>query len=215
LFLIFDLEIILAFPFTAVIQKNQNINKNNLLAFLYSTPLCFGIWPSHEKRKLEILYQVKVSLADGVKLHGETQTVKWTEKDENGVIIGTLGISSNLRYILIRITNLVHIVCHQKDLKLTYYKNLRIASIYDIYSINVEKLKLLDDTQSVIKTKINMQGSKYSKPNQGTAGSPKDTPVVFIKAKLNRYSTPLNQGDGIVIVRDLIGRMIVHNRGIK
>jgi NADH:ubiquinone oxidoreductase subunit 3 (subunit A) len=35
LFLIFDLEIILAFPFTAVLQKNQNIGKNNLLAFLY------------------------------------------------------------------------------------------------------------------------------------------------------------------------------------
>src|SRR5438552_574117 len=35
IFLIFDLEIILAFPFTAVLQKNQNIGKNNLLAFLY------------------------------------------------------------------------------------------------------------------------------------------------------------------------------------
>jgi len=35
LFLIFDLEIILAFPFTAVLQKDQNISKNNLLAFLY------------------------------------------------------------------------------------------------------------------------------------------------------------------------------------
>ena len=35
LFLIFDLEIILAFPFTAVLQKDQNIGKNNLLAFLY------------------------------------------------------------------------------------------------------------------------------------------------------------------------------------
>lgn len=35
LFLIFDLEIILAFPYTAILQKNQNISKNNLLAFLY------------------------------------------------------------------------------------------------------------------------------------------------------------------------------------
>jgi len=35
LFLVFDLEIILAFPYTAVYQKNQNISKNNILAFLY------------------------------------------------------------------------------------------------------------------------------------------------------------------------------------
>src|SRR5436190_621026 len=32
---LFYLEIILAFPFTSVLQKNQNIGKNNLLAFLY------------------------------------------------------------------------------------------------------------------------------------------------------------------------------------
>jgi NADH:ubiquinone oxidoreductase subunit 6 (subunit J)/NADH:ubiquinone oxidoreductase subunit 3 (subunit A) len=35
LFLIFDLEIILAFPYTAVYQKDQNISKNNVLAFIY------------------------------------------------------------------------------------------------------------------------------------------------------------------------------------
>jgi NADH:ubiquinone oxidoreductase subunit 3 (subunit A) len=35
LFLVFDLEIILAFPYTALYQKNQNISKNNVLAFLY------------------------------------------------------------------------------------------------------------------------------------------------------------------------------------
>ena len=35
LFLVFDLEIILAFPYTAIYQKNQNISKNNVLAFLY------------------------------------------------------------------------------------------------------------------------------------------------------------------------------------
>jgi NADH:ubiquinone oxidoreductase subunit 6 (subunit J)/NADH:ubiquinone oxidoreductase subunit 3 (subunit A) len=35
LFLIFDLEIILAFPYTAIYQKNENNGKNNLLIFLY------------------------------------------------------------------------------------------------------------------------------------------------------------------------------------
>jgi len=35
LFLVFDLEIILAFPYTVIYQKNQNISKNNVLAFLY------------------------------------------------------------------------------------------------------------------------------------------------------------------------------------
>jgi len=35
LFLIFDLEIILAFPYPAIHQKNQEISKNNLLIFLY------------------------------------------------------------------------------------------------------------------------------------------------------------------------------------
>lgn len=35
LFLIFDLEIILAFPYTALYQKNENNGKNNLLVFLY------------------------------------------------------------------------------------------------------------------------------------------------------------------------------------
>ncbi len=35
LFLIFDLEIILIFPYPALYQKNENISKNNVLAFLY------------------------------------------------------------------------------------------------------------------------------------------------------------------------------------
>ena len=35
LFLIFDLEIILAFPYPALYQKNENMSKNNILAFLY------------------------------------------------------------------------------------------------------------------------------------------------------------------------------------
>ena len=35
LFLIFDLEIILAFPYPALYQKNENMSKNNVLAFLY------------------------------------------------------------------------------------------------------------------------------------------------------------------------------------
>src|SRR5215471_2498234 len=35
LFLIFDLEIILAFPYPAIHQKNQEISKSNLLVFLY------------------------------------------------------------------------------------------------------------------------------------------------------------------------------------
>jgi len=35
LFLVFDLEIILAFPYPAIYQKNQNISKNNVLIFLY------------------------------------------------------------------------------------------------------------------------------------------------------------------------------------
>ena len=35
LFLVFDLEIILIFPYTALYQKTQNMSKNNVLAFLY------------------------------------------------------------------------------------------------------------------------------------------------------------------------------------
>jgi len=35
LFLIFDLEIILIFPYTAIYHNNQSISKNNVLAFLY------------------------------------------------------------------------------------------------------------------------------------------------------------------------------------
>ena len=35
LFLIFDLEIILIFPYTAINYNNQSISKNNVLAFLY------------------------------------------------------------------------------------------------------------------------------------------------------------------------------------
>lgn len=35
LFLIFDLEIILAFPYPAIYQKDENMSKNNVLAFLY------------------------------------------------------------------------------------------------------------------------------------------------------------------------------------
>ena len=35
LFLVFDLEIILAFPFPAILQKDENLGKNNILVFLF------------------------------------------------------------------------------------------------------------------------------------------------------------------------------------
>jgi NADH:ubiquinone oxidoreductase subunit 3 (subunit A) len=35
LFLVFDLEIILAFPFPAIYQKDENFGKNNIIAFLF------------------------------------------------------------------------------------------------------------------------------------------------------------------------------------
>jgi len=41
LFLIFDLEIILIFPYTAINHNNQTISKNNVLAFLYILVLGF------------------------------------------------------------------------------------------------------------------------------------------------------------------------------
>jgi NADH:ubiquinone oxidoreductase subunit 3 (subunit A) len=35
LFLVFDLEIILIYPYPALYQKNQNMSKNNVLIFIY------------------------------------------------------------------------------------------------------------------------------------------------------------------------------------
>jgi NADH:ubiquinone oxidoreductase subunit 3 (subunit A) len=41
LFLVFDLEIILVFPYMTIYQKNQSMSKNNVLAFLYILVLGF------------------------------------------------------------------------------------------------------------------------------------------------------------------------------
>jgi len=62
-----------------------------------------------------------------------------------------------------------------------------------------------------------MQESKYSKPNQGTAGSPKGT--LKVPNNLNlfqvRGSFNIKDGDGVVIVRNIVGRTTVCNRGIR
>jgi group II intron reverse transcriptase/maturase len=199
----------------AQILANDNQLYNTIItahAFLMSAPLCFGIQQSFEKEILEHLYQLKESQTGGIKLHEETQTVKPTLKDENGIKIDILGLSSNLRYISIRITNLIHIVRYKRDLKLIYYKSLCIASNYDIISIIEEKLKLWDIIQSESK---NMQGSKYSKLTQGTTGSPKGTLMVAISFK--RKSALFKLGDGVIVVRnkEILGRMTVRNRGIR
>jgi hypothetical protein len=81
-------------------------------AFVMSAPLSLEIWPSFEIKILESLFQVKGSQAGGIKLHEETQTVKPTVKDKTRMIIGNLVLLLNLRYILIRMTNLIHTVCH-------------------------------------------------------------------------------------------------------
>jgi group II intron reverse transcriptase/maturase len=60
-----------------------------------------------------------------------------------------------------------------------------------------------------------MQESKYNKPYQGTTGSPKG--AIMVPNNLNGYSTlrSLTRGDGVVVVRKLVGRTTVQNRGIK
>jgi len=71
LFLVFDLEIILAFPYTALYQKNQNNGKNNVLAFLYILIVGF-------------IYELKEGALNIVKTaHSTDYNVEILNKDHN------------------------------------------------------------------------------------------------------------------------------------
>jgi group II intron reverse transcriptase/maturase len=211
----FLIRIELGSPGTQILANDTQLYNTIITAhaFIMSAPMCLFFRLFSVMKTLDYLYQVKDSQTGGIELYEETQTVKLTIKDEAGTRVVVLVSSSTIRYILIRLTNLSHTIRHRRDLKFIYHLDFRIISIYGIMNVNVEIDKLWNITQS---EKKSMQGSKHSKPKIGTLGSSKGT---FSRVPNNLI---LHQGlnilfreDGIIIVRNLVGRMVVCNQGIR
>lgn len=98
-----------------------------------------------------ILYsflQVKYNQVGIVELYEETQTMKQVENGRNEINIGILGCLSKLSHISVRITNLIHIERHRRDLNLNYVKGLCTFAITDIISGDEERNRMWLSTQS-------------------------------------------------------------------
>src|SRR5436305_3475165 len=209
------IRIELASPGTQILANDAQLYNTVVTAhaFLMSASMCLFFKLFSVMKTLDYLYQVKDSQTGGIELHGETQTVKLIIKDGAGTRVVVLFSPLTIRYILIRITNLSHTIRHRRDIKFIYHLDLCIISIYGIINVNVEINKLWNITQC---EKISMQESKYSKPKIGTLGSSKGT--IYMVPNNIAFSAGLgilSREDGIIVVRNLVGRMVVYNQGIR
>ncbi len=97
-------------PGVQYIADNQLYN--NIItahAIFMSAPLCLVTGLIFVIRLLNGFNQVKNIQVGKVKPYEETQTTKLNIKGENGNSIGILGLSPELSYTTIRLTNLIHI----------------------------------------------------------------------------------------------------------
>ena len=194
----------LSAPGVQYIADNQLYNSIiTAHAILMSAPLRSVGWLIFLRSLVELI-QVKWLLAGGVKPHEETQTGKLELKENNRQCVVCLGLFSKLVYTMIRLTNLIHTARHKWDLLLNYTKGNRITIGYYIISLSVKFKLLLSTTQSRLKS---MQKSEYKNRHNRELRDRLRVPLNVVPN--NRINSGLINGDGVVIVRSILGRTTV------
>lgn len=172
-------------------------------AILMSAPICFtkgqlqGVVTELNGRLNE--YQT-----GEIKLHGETQTVKLILKEENGISLQILGLSSDLCCRTFKIMNLTRISSHDRtSAKCRPRTDVLTPSILSLVSMLFKKVNLLPHRENtryagnqLQTTPVRNFGITYGK---GIKLSPKN---------IGNYG-PLRGGDGTAIVQ--IGRAVAIN----
>lgn len=113
-----------------------------------SAPMRFVLRKSHYEI-MDNLCHVKSIEAGMVKPYGETQTAKLYVKGLIGQTVESLGFRPDLSYMEIRLTNLIHMVSHNRTLPSFNSKGGWVVPLNDIMSVLAKVNVLPDNTQSI------------------------------------------------------------------
>lgn len=199
-------------PGVQYISDNQLYN--NIItahAILMSAPLCFVTGLIFVIRLLNGFNQVKNIQVGKAEPYGETQTTKLNIKGGNGNSIGILGLSPELSYTTIRLTNLIHIdrynrtFCHP----ILRAKSPSSGILSLVFPLNP---KYGGSTRKV-DTKI-CKNPSITSPYKEL----RDHLRVSYRIPNNCLIKPTGlilSGDGVVVVRAYLGRATVSNLNVK
>jgi len=199
-------------PGVQYIADNQLYN--NIItahAIFMSAPLCLVTGLIFVIRLLNGFNQVKNIQVGKVKPYEETQTTKLNIKGENGNSIGILGLSPELSYTTIRLTNLIHIdsyngtFCHP----IIRAKSSWPEILSWVFPLNPKH----DGSSRIVITKI-CKNPSITSPYKELRDHLRVTYRIPNKCLIKRTGLILS-GDGVVVVRACLGRMIVSNLSMR
>jgi group II intron reverse transcriptase/maturase len=173
-------------------------------AIVMIAPMRFVPRKSHEEI-MDNLCHVKSIEAGMVKPYGETQTAKLYVKGLNGQTVESLGFRPDLSYMEIRLTNLIHMVSHNRTLPSLNSIGGWVVPWNDIMSVPAKVNVLPDNTQSVNKIckyeHITFRNGELRDHLRGPVMVPNNYSTIKLRNRMGPLFRPISQGgDGVVIV---------------